>query len=185
MGSPNEPGPPRASDGTGSANGSNGAHEWSRQRGPAVGRGAAVAAGAASRPRPSDGPRAGAAAGHSPAPARPPTPTPGSTASSRVGPRRDRRRPPPARQHRSASRIRRNRPAASSAPRAVGPKATPASCRTCRGPRRARPASQRSGPRWNRRLVRVPLPPGPRPPVGRRGRYAPACRSAASIRGAS
>lgn len=61
MGSPNEPGPPRTNDGTGSSNGSNGAHEagqasdappWQR--------------GAVARPRQPDGPRAGASAGHSP-----------------------------------------------------------------------------------------------------------------------
>ena len=70
MGSPNEPGPPRTSDGTGSANGSNGAHD----SGPANGGPSSADVppwqrAAASRPRPNDGPRAGAAAGHSPGPA--------------------------------------------------------------------------------------------------------------------
>ncbi|GLP72898.1 hypothetical protein TUM20983_00080 [Mycobacterium antarcticum] len=69
MGSPNEPGPPRASDGTGSANGSNGAHESGPANGaPPSGEVPPWQRGAASRPRPSDGPRAGAAAGHSPGP---------------------------------------------------------------------------------------------------------------------
>ena len=65
MGSPNEPGPPRTSDGTGSPNGSKGAHDG----GPAGGGGTASGdappwqRGGAGRPRPPEGPRTGASAG--------------------------------------------------------------------------------------------------------------------------
>lgn len=78
MSSPNEPGPSRTSDGTGSANGSNGAHDsapasggapsgdvppW--QRG-AVRPGARPAQQRTGEPTPPEGPRVGTAAGHSP-----------------------------------------------------------------------------------------------------------------------
>ncbi|MDT5064169.1 MAG: hypothetical protein QOK02_324 [Mycobacterium sp.] len=66
MGLPNEPGPPRTGDGTGSTNGSNGAKDGGDV--PPWQRGSGSSGGSGPRPRPSDGPRAGAAAGHSPGP---------------------------------------------------------------------------------------------------------------------
>lgn len=60
MGSPNEPGPPRTSDGTGSINGSNGAHEAGQ-----AGDSPPWQRGAAARPRQPETPRAGASAGQS------------------------------------------------------------------------------------------------------------------------
>ncbi|MEU0497170.1 DUF3566 domain-containing protein [Mycobacterium sp. NPDC006124] len=66
MGSPNEPGPPRTGDGTGTANGSNGGREAGQGNGAASGGDVPPwQRGAASRPRQPEGPRAGAAAGHS------------------------------------------------------------------------------------------------------------------------
>ncbi len=63
----NEPGPPRTGDGTGTANGSNGAHDSGPvSGGPPSGDEPPWQRGTAARPRPQDGPRAGAAAGHSP-----------------------------------------------------------------------------------------------------------------------
>ena len=100
MGSPNEPGPPRTGDGTGSSNGSNGGHD----SGPATGGGSSSGdvppwqRGPATRsPRQPDGPRAGAAAGHSPGPdarlnrfiAGGPAAGPGSGAARDSGPTRD------------------------------------------------------------------------------------------------
>lgn len=87
MGSPNEPGPPRTGDGTGSANGSNGAHEGGPAGGVSTPGEVPPWQRGTGRPRQQDGPRAGAAAGHSPGtdarlnrfisggPASPPAPT--------------------------------------------------------------------------------------------------------------
>ncbi|KAA0099777.1 hypothetical protein CIW49_09395 [Mycolicibacterium sp. P1-18] len=66
MGSPNEPGPPRTGDGTGTANGANGGREAGQGNGtPSGGDTPPWQRGAATRPRQPEGPRAGAAAGHS------------------------------------------------------------------------------------------------------------------------
>ncbi|GAB7067391.1 DUF3566 domain-containing protein [Mycobacterium hodleri] len=66
MGSPNEPGPPRTGDGTGTANGSNGGRDAGQGNGAASsGDVPPWQRGAATRPRQPEGPRAGAAAGHS------------------------------------------------------------------------------------------------------------------------
>jgi hypothetical protein len=64
VGSPNEPGPPRTGDGTGSSNGSNAAKDGGD--GPPWPRGSGSSGGSGPRQRPNDGPRAGAAAGHTP-----------------------------------------------------------------------------------------------------------------------
>ncbi|TPG35107.1 DUF3566 domain-containing protein [Mycolicibacterium hodleri] len=67
MGSPNEPGPPRTGDGTGSTNGSNGGQDnGPASGGPPGGDVPPWQRGTAARPRQQDPPRPGAATGHSP-----------------------------------------------------------------------------------------------------------------------